>query len=917
MLVHHCFGADSRARWARVSGICAALIFTALSPALAAEDPTAPAIPSETRPATPPATSPERPKIRKWLDDPPRSEVRTQPAAETIESNIPQQQAGELLSTPKELCIEEDAADRAARRATMMADIKCKLEDAKRAFKLGDYQQTVNIARNILSMDPRNIAAAEWLRKAQGMMQDADEFVARVAADRRDRDAVLEAEEHNVRPPPKLKALRPHLVRRDEEPTTARRKKMMERLEERVTVDFNKADLDFVLNTLFVLTGVNIIADQAALEGKTVTMRVLDLPIREVLDFIVRNNESIQYSVTEDAVWITATESADLKKIMYPRVYPIHFGLVSTEAGSGTAGGQRSGGTGRAGGGGGGRGGGRGGGGGGGRGGGGGQGGQGGQGAQNLEPSYLETVLKWIKDGKDPQVFPDGSDYMVDRQSNLLIVFTTAAGHEKIGQFLDFFDQPAIQVLIKTRFLTINAQNEKEIGINLDALQTRIGSADFTGAAASTTTTTTNGGNTGTVGTGTTNTTGNANTTTTTTTTGTNTTGGRDPFHSFNLTGGQGFINPGKLGPGNLLTIIGRRTDPQFQITLKALLNNQSTKVLSEPQVLAINNKQATIDITSHFSYITDLRPVTTYSTVGNGVATGNVPSYVPEFDDENIGFTLTVTPSVGRDLKTINLHLNPVIDDLSEGQNIQQFQNFAASIGTQAANATPPSIQRPTIDQTSLETDVVVEDNGYVILGGLIRANVVVAERKIPGLYKIPILGYLFKTKSTTSTRSNLVIIVEAQIITPGGRTYYKDPEPDDVGPREGGTNRAPGQVSDNALRSGSINYALGLGGTRQASQQQPIVPVNEDKLDAPRRSRPVTPVSSDPATAVADAFEPHKAKQAEQALSPRDRMERLAKASRATAQVSLPVGWTVPQEDEVAPAADAAVKAEVVDPK
>ncbi|HYG75375.1 MAG TPA: hypothetical protein VEK08_10270 [Planctomycetota bacterium] len=860
----------------RYSGMCCAATLAALlafsSSVLSAEekDPTAPALPGEKRPATPPPAASERPKIRKWLEEP-QSQNTARAAADPVVV-VP---AGPepVLPPITEPVVDEDeitesAAERAQRRAKMDHEIKCRLLDAKLAFKRGDYQMVVNIARNIMSMDPRNVAAAEWLRKAQGKMLDADESVVGVAGDRRDRERMLEVDEHSVPPPPRLKELRPRFARREDDVSSARRQKIADKLNERVTVDFNKAELDFVLNTLFVLTGINIIADEAAIEGKTVTMRVLDLPVREVLNFIVRNNEAIQYNITEDAVWITASESNDLKKIMYPRIYPIHFGLVSTTEGSGASTGQRSSGTGRAGGGGGGgrR--------------GGGNGGGGGGGATDLEPSYLETVLKWMKENKDPQVFPEGSDYMVDRQSNNLIVYTTATGHERIREFMDAFDQPAIQVLIKARFLDVSGLNEKELGVNIDNIKTRLGTV---GTSA--------GGGTG-GGTG--------------TDTDTDPTAGRNPFRSFSFTGATQAI----LGTGNVLTVTGRRTDPLFQVTLTALLQSRFTKVLSEPQILAINNKQAIIDITQHFSYITDLRPVTTTTAVGNGVAVGNVPRFVPEFDEENIGFTLQVTPSVGRDLKTINLHLNPVIDELATGQSIQQFQNFDASIDAANQTGEASSIQRPTINQTSLETDVVLEDNGYVLIGGLMRNFKESRERKIPGLHRIPYLGNLFKTRSTTVDRRNLMIIVEAQIINPRGRTYYKDDEPDDADPREGGTNRSPGQISD-AIRANAVNSSLGFT-YKKPFDPKPSATQNpepsEPRIDAPRRSRPVTPDSQKALT------QSEKKTDDPDALTPRERMERLARATRAsTAQAANGVGWTVASEEAV-PGDDA--RGEVVVP-
>ena len=829
---------------------------------LAEEDPTAPALPPESKPVAPAPAGPERPKICYWLEDPapdppPASRQKAARPAEKETAEVPP--AEPLSSDDKPVLVDDSAAarDSSSRRAALRGEIQAKLEQAKRALKCAEYQQAVNLSRNVLSADPRNVIAAELLRKAQGKLQDADERVTNVAGQRRDREAVLETDEHAVRPPPRLPTVRPHLPRRGEDGQTERRKKMAEKLEERITVDFMKADLEWVLNTLFILTGVNIIADQAALEGKSLTLHVEELPLKEVLNFIVRNNEGIQYSITEDAVWITASDEKDLKKIMFPRIYPIHHGLVSTVQGEGVSTGERSSGTGRAGSGGGGRIGG----GGGGRGGGGSRGGGGAGGGGEQEPSYLETVLKWMMKGdlKEPQFLPEGSEYLVDRQSNQLIVYTTPAGHEWISQFLDAFDQPAIQVLIKARFLDISAENEKSIGVNIDNIATRVnvGTDGAPGAPSDDVL--------GTI---------------------------RDPFRAFTFGGGTQPINvPGNLGSGNLLTIVGRRTDPTFQASLALLLNNRQTKILSEPQILAINNKEAIIDITTHFSFITDLRPVTTTNAVGNGTAVQNVSAFVPEFDEENVGFTLLVTPSVGRDLKTINLHLNPVIDTLAQGQQITQFQSF--DIAQSTTNPVPPVIQRPTIDQTSLETDVVVEDNGYVIIGGLLRNRQEVRERKIPGLHRIPYLGNLFKSKSTNLLKSNLMIIVEAQIMTPGGRTYYKDPEPDDADPREGGTNRAPGQVSD-VNRPDHINQALGLA----ARKPQPGSPPVERKPEPPPALRDAPPARVPSAVTSRSAQDSAKA-------SARERMERLARASRATAAQNLPSpGWALAEEEGSEPA-------------
>lgn len=693
---------------------------------------TGPALPSEEN--LHPAPVGEQPHVRYWLRDP-ASPEETPPQVVTAV-------APALSVAPMPVVTETGGTTRTIedRRASMQDLFGQMLKKAKDAYNQKDYGRCISICRNVLTADPRHKGAAELMSKARLAEVAADKKVTDLAGARKDEEMFLESDQRAIRPPVRIPEERPYWPRRSDEPVSQRRIDMKKVLDEPVTVDFVQADLEWVLNTLFIITGVNIIADPAALEGKALTLHVEKVPLKEVLEFIVRNNDGIQYSVTDHALWITATSAEDLKKIMYPKVYPIHHGLVSSVAASGmSAGGGGAGGsgrsnqtgragsnTGRAG------------------------GGQQGQGQQGEAGSYLEMVLDWIATQADTQMFPDGSQYFVDKPSNNLVVYTTPAGHEKIKEFLDVFDQPPIQVLIKTRFLRVKDVNDKGVGVSLDSLYGKLKLDSPNNAV------------------------------------------------PWNFVNNATMSDPiGTLGASTIMTISGSRLDPKFEFTVKALLADKRTKVLSEPQILAMNNKEAYIDITTNFSYITDLREVNGTTFGGDGTAASDVVAYVPEFDTENIGFTLFVTPSVGRDLKTINLHLRPVVDDLAEGQTIQNFQSFDV-INVNNQQQTPPVIQRPTIDQTSLETDVVLEDNGFVIIGGLVRNARTVVEKKIPGLNRIPGVGHLFKSKSETVDRTNLVIIVEAQIITPRGRTYRTDANPDDGDVREGGANRAPGQVSE-----------------------------------------------------------------------------------------------------------------------
>src|SRR6185295_316334 len=145
---------------------------------------------------------------------------------------------------------------------------------------------------------------------------------------------------------------------------------------------------------------------------------------------------------------------------------------------------------------------------------------------------------------------------------------------------------------------------------------------------------------------------------------------------------------------------------------------------------------------------------------------------------------------------------------------------------------------------------------------------------------------------------RSNLMIIVEANIVSPSGRTYFSCPAIDDVDIREGGSNRAPGQVSDASKRQ---RYPQNL----MPAPYEPGV----GYASAGKKESKSAVFSTDPATAYAEtqAMNAKRSMQIERgervsALPAKERMERLAQNARMNTVSKSRDGWTVAQEEIVA---------------
>jgi len=166
--------------------------------------------------------------------------------------------------------------------------------------------------------------------------------------------------------------------------------------------------------------------------------------------------------------------------------------------------------------------------------------------------------------------------------------------------------------------------------------------------------------------------------------------------------------------------------------TLTAAASEGKAKILSEPKIATLNNQPANINVTTQIPYVTS-------NVASTGVQTQTV-AYV------TTGIQLTVTPSINADGR-ITLQVNP---------NVSQPSASAAASSTGA----------PAVDARTANTTVLVRDGETIVIGGLITDTMQDTISKIPLLGDIPILGWLFKKKSKTRVRAELLIFVTTRIL-------------------------------------------------------------------------------------------------------------------------------------------------------
>jgi type IV pilus assembly protein PilQ len=71
-----------------------------------------------------------------------------------------------------------------------------------------------------------------------------------------------------------------------------------------------------------------------------------------------------------------------------------------------------------------------------------------------------------------------------------------------------------------------------------------------------------------------------------------------------------------------------------------------------------------------------------------------------------------------------------------------------------------------PPINKSEVESKIVVQDGDTIVIGGILKTQEQTQETGIPWLSKIPVLGWLFKSESTTKKRTQLMVFITPKII-------------------------------------------------------------------------------------------------------------------------------------------------------
>jgi general secretion pathway protein D len=171
-----------------------------------------------------------------------------------------------------------------------------------------------------------------------------------------------------------------------------------------------------------------------------------------------------------------------------------------------------------------------------------------------------------------------------------------------------------------------------------------------------------------------------------------------------------------------------------ISMLLKVLAANSKTNVLATPQILAMDNTEASFEVG-------ETVPITETTQNNNGSTQG--------FSQQKVALILKITPQINKVTRFVKLKIDQRIDDFASVE--RGANNAAGGVATTTRSAV---------------TEVIIRDQDTIAMGGLMRDKTTETEAKVPLLGDIPVLGWLFKQKTRAVNKVNLLFFLTPKIL-------------------------------------------------------------------------------------------------------------------------------------------------------
>lgn len=268
--------------------------------------------------------------------------------------------------------------------------------------------------------------------------------------------------------------------------------------------------------------------------------------------------------------------------------------------------------------------------------------------------------------------------------------------------------------------------------------------------------------------------------------------------------------NPASLtsAPRGTTVGVGRLggTGVNFAAVLRALRGDSTTNIIATPSIVTMDNQEAEIKVAQEVPFVTGQ-----YTNAGGN--TGNLLNPFQTIQRQEVGTILKITPQI------------------NEGDAVMlKIEQESSSIAATSTGAVDLITNKRTIS-----TNVLIEDGGTVVLGGLIQDSQTGGEQRVPFLGRIPVVGEAFRTRSAKKTKTNLMVFIQPRILRDGLDTTIE-------------TNQKYNYIRDQQLRLGPQREVLPMlpGERRAILPAIPAAPAPAATPAAPAATPAATPAEA-----------------------------------------------------------------------
>jgi general secretion pathway protein D len=202
--------------------------------------------------------------------------------------------------------------------------------------------------------------------------------------------------------------------------------------------------------------------------------------------------------------------------------------------------------------------------------------------------------------------------------------------------------------------------------------------------------------------------------------------------------GGDTPVDPGSLIGEGITFGVGRISDSgvSFAAILRALEGDADTNIISTPSIVTTDNEEASLNVGQEVPFVTG-----SFTNTGSNVGAVNPFQTIQR---EQVGVKLTITPQINEG-NSLLLNINQEISSIA--QSVEGATDLITN-------------------QRIVETTVIVDDGQVLVLGGLLEDVLRESEQRVPVLGSIPLLGALFRARTTDKVKTNLLVFIRPKIL-------------------------------------------------------------------------------------------------------------------------------------------------------